>query len=247
MRHKAARSIVLGLLPRLDSRRLWRDSDVLWPDDTNRSTADIDALAANKWAIEHTSLDTLPNQRRNDAWFSYVIDGLEPELSNQIGCYLLVRFPYEPLTRRIDYEKTRKALRNWIRGEWLALPEGHVNVRNVPDVPFAFDVLKESGTAPALHFVRNKPEDHSLPTRLRDLLGRKAGKLHRYRRVQLTTVLLVENDNIALMGYGRFAETYANAFGSSPPAGVDLVWYVDTHPGTGPDYFLVSGDRGQVR
>ena len=47
-----------------------------WPDKENRGTADIDAVAGH-FAIEHTSVDTVPNQRRDSNWFKQVVDGLE--------------------------------------------------------------------------------------------------------------------------------------------------------------------------
>jgi hypothetical protein len=40
----------------------------IWPDEETRQSAGIDAIAG-KFAIEHTSVDTIPNQRRDSAWF----------------------------------------------------------------------------------------------------------------------------------------------------------------------------------
>ena len=49
-----------------------------YPDKENRSSPDIDAIAG-PFAIEHTSIDTLPNQRRNNDWFKKVLGNLEQE------------------------------------------------------------------------------------------------------------------------------------------------------------------------
>ena len=43
-----------------------------WPDEENRQSSDIDAIAGHL-AIEHSSFDTIPNQRRNAAWFVQVV------------------------------------------------------------------------------------------------------------------------------------------------------------------------------
>lgn len=49
-----------------------------WPDKENRNLADIDAIAG-AFAIEHTSIDTLPNQRRDSDW---IHPSLNPARSN---------------------------------------------------------------------------------------------------------------------------------------------------------------------
>ena len=46
------------------------------PDLDNRLTSDIDAIAG-PLAIEHTSIDTIENQRRDSAWFGKVALPLE--------------------------------------------------------------------------------------------------------------------------------------------------------------------------
>ena len=51
-----------------------------WPDKTNSVCTDIDAISGI-FAIEHTSIDTLPDQRRDDDWFMRVVTGLDAELS----------------------------------------------------------------------------------------------------------------------------------------------------------------------
>ncbi len=47
-----------------------------WPDRENRNSPEIDAIAG-KFAIEHTSVDTLPHQRSDSDRFGQVIEGLE--------------------------------------------------------------------------------------------------------------------------------------------------------------------------
>ena len=45
-----------------------------WPDKGNLNSSDIDAIAG-PFAIEHTSVDTLPNQRRDADWFMRAAGG----------------------------------------------------------------------------------------------------------------------------------------------------------------------------
>jgi len=50
-----------------------------WPERENRNSPDIDVIAG-PFAIEHTSIDTLPNQRGKSDWFMRVVGGLGEEL-----------------------------------------------------------------------------------------------------------------------------------------------------------------------
>ena len=59
------------------------------PDEDNRNSADIDAIAGSL-AIEHTSIDTLPNQRRDSGWFMQAVGGLEQEFPQKAGKYKII-------------------------------------------------------------------------------------------------------------------------------------------------------------
>lgn len=52
-----------------------------WPDNENRSSADIDAFAESPGlqplAIEHTKIQSLPNQYRDSSWFAEGLGQLE--------------------------------------------------------------------------------------------------------------------------------------------------------------------------
>lgn len=65
-----------------------------WPDKEkeNRNSEDIDAIAGD-FAIEHTSIDTLPNQRQKSDWFMRAVGNLEQELSNKLSFRLRSTIP----------------------------------------------------------------------------------------------------------------------------------------------------------
>jgi len=56
-----------------------------WPDEENRQSPEIDALAG-PFAIEHTSIDALPDQRRADDWYSRIVAGLDREIASFVDC-----------------------------------------------------------------------------------------------------------------------------------------------------------------
>lgn len=63
------------------------------PDEENRGSSDIDAIAG-PFAIEHTSIDTLPNQRRDSDWFMRAAGKLERELPSTSPFRLNVTLEY---------------------------------------------------------------------------------------------------------------------------------------------------------
>jgi len=65
-----------------------------WPDEETRDSKDIDAEAGD-FAIEHTSIDTIANQRRDSAWFKGAVGCLEGELHCEHPFRLVVTLPYE--------------------------------------------------------------------------------------------------------------------------------------------------------
>ncbi|MXV75553.1 hypothetical protein F4Z99_14935 [Candidatus Poribacteria bacterium] len=199
------------------------------PDKENRSSPDIDAIAG-PFAIEHTSIDTLPDQRRNNDWFIQVIKDLEQELQNQISFRLSIIFPYDAVTKGQDWMTIYGKLKNWILEKAPYLECGRHVLDNIPDIPFQLTMFKEHDLAPAVRFSRFPPENDYLSDRIRKLLDRKAEKLKKHQKLGKTTVLLIENDDIALMDIqGRkILNAIREAYPFGLPIGVDKIWYVDT-------------------
>jgi hypothetical protein len=193
-----------------------------WPEDDNRSSAEIDTIAG-PYAIEHTSIDTLPNQRRDDDWFLRVVGGLEREPA--LPFRLNVTLEYDAVTKGQDWLAVGLALKTWLENEAPPLAAGRSIVENPPGMPFRLDVWKSSDRPPGVFFARYAPEDNTLAARVRAALDRKAAKLSRYHGLGMTAVLLVENDDIALMSTKKMIEAIRAA---GLPAGVDQVWYADT-------------------
>ena len=88
--------------------------------------------------------------------------------------------------------------------------------------------MKSSSRPAGLFFGRFEPADDTLPDRIRVAVERKARKLAPYRATGLTTVLLVESSDIALMHDGKMLEAIRMAFPRGIPSSVDRVWYADT-------------------
>lgn len=198
-----------------------------WPDKKNHESPEIDAIGG-AFAIEHTSVDTLPNQRRDADWFTRVVRGLETELSISPACRLRITLEYHAVSTGHDWLAIREALKVWITHAVPHLADGSHGIEDIPGVPFRLRVTKASDRPPGLFFARYEPVDDTLPTRIRLQFDRKAHKLAKYQSAGKTTVLLVENADIALMNEQKMLEEIRRAYPDGLPIGVDQLWYADT-------------------
>ena len=198
-----------------------------WPDEETRQSAEIDAIAGN-FAIEHTSVDTLPNQRRDSAWFIQVVKSLEDEFRCTLPFRLNLTLPYEGIQTGQDWSEITTALRNWILNECRRLSMGCHTIRAVPGIPFEFYATKKSSSRAGLLLGRFAPNDQSFPDRLKDQLDRKIEKLSSYKDQNKTTILLVESNDIALMNEGIMWDGLRSAYPDGLPQRLDQIWFVDT-------------------
>ncbi|HHT9114785.1 MAG TPA: hypothetical protein ACFYD0_15900 [Candidatus Wunengus sp. YC65] len=200
-----------------------------WPDKENRKNSDIDAIAGN-FAIEHTSIDTLPNQRRDSNWFIKAVGEIEKELSEPplFPFRLNITIEYAAVTKGQDWAAIRKNLKAWIINELPCLADGSQVLEGVQGVPFHLHVRKASDRHPGIFFARFEPNDDTLPKRIRKQFDRKAKKLKKYHDQYKTTVLLIENVDIALMNKFKILYAIQKAYHSGLPNNVDKIWYADT-------------------
>ena len=197
-----------------------------WPEDKNRDTQEIDAIAG-PFAIEHTSVDTLPKQRRDSDWFMQAVGSLNAELPS-VPFRLRITIEYGAVTKGQNWTAIREALKTWVTNDANRLTDGRHIMENVPAIPFRIHVTKSSDRPPGVFIGRREPHDDTLPDRTRILFDRKAEKLAKYHKSGTTTVLLVENDDIALMNETKMLKAIREAYPVGLPSGVDQVWYADT-------------------
>jgi hypothetical protein len=149
------------------------------PGDENRNSPDIDAIAGT-FAIEHTSIDTLPDQRQVSDWFVRAVGSLEQEISSHPKFHLSVTLEYHAVTKRQDWEAIHQALKIWIIEKAPHLVDGRHVLDDVPGIPFCLHVTKSINRRPGLFFARFESHDNSLPDHIRMLFDRKAKKLTKY-------------------------------------------------------------------
>lgn len=197
------------------------------PDEGNRTSQDVDAIAG-PFAIEHTSVDTVPHQRRNSSHFLQVFGALEAEFHDKLPFYLGITVDYESVAVGQNWPSVRAALTDSVAKGAPRLPDGSHVVRDVAGVPFPLHVRKSCSRRPGLFVSRFAPADTTLAERVKGLLDRKAKKLALYKGRGFSTVLLVESSDIALMNEAAMLSAIREAYPSGLIAGVDQVWFADT-------------------
>ena len=203
-----------------------------WPEDENRQSPEIDAIAG-PFAIEHTSIDSIADQRRADDWYLRVVDGLNQEIADCVDCGstgFTIALEFDAIRTGMDWNRIRADLKRWIRENASCLNHGLHRITlptSTPvDSPIVMTVRKDQSGCKG--FLRIEPCDNSLATRVRKLLDRKAMKLMRYRTADTPTILLVENGDIALMDDWNMLAAIREAYPDGLPQGVDEIWFADT-------------------
>ena len=147
-----------------------------WPDEENRDSKDIDAITG-KFAIEHTSIDAIPNQRRDSAWFLRVVGGLESEITCPLPFRLGITLKNDAIGTEQDWNSIRAALKRWISNDAGFLPEGLSRFESLPGIPFPLVVNKSGRHCPGVVFGRFAPNDSTLSERVKTAIENKSGKL----------------------------------------------------------------------
>lgn len=197
------------------------------PDNENRASADVDAIAG-EFAIEHTSIDTVRDQRRDSDWFVKAVGELEAELSAQITFRLKIIIPYDGIKTGQNWSIIRQAFHSFVISVAPSLPDGQHVIQNHLNIPFEFRITKASERTPGLFFYRIAPDDDTLSLRIQEQFDRKAEKLTKYKQNGKTTILLVESGDIALMDKQIMLDAIRVAYGGNLPKEVDNIWYADT-------------------
>jgi hypothetical protein len=215
-----------------------------WPDEENRITKDIEAVAG-PFAIEHTSVDTMNQQRRGGAWFVQTVQPLQDRLKSLLQYHLLIIFPHDGISKGQDCPKIRRFVESWVLNESPTLPNGLRPVE-IPGLPFRCYVEKDDDVVrvPGLFVGRTTPDDDSLSKRLSAQILRKADKLARYRKLGKITVLLVESDDVALMSRWKMLDALKKALPKGLPAQVNRIWFADTSIKLDPRFVEFTSELG---
>jgi hypothetical protein len=215
-----------------------------WPDKRNTRTADIDAIAegtGRRIAIEHTSIDSLPDQRLHNDRFMNVIGRLEDELKGRIHCHLRIITPFGAVPIGIPWDRVRDRLRMWILRDVPSLRDGEIrhNIQ-IEGVPFPFTMQKSMSGIHGLFAARSVDEDTGFHERLQVQIDRKALKLAKYIDYSDLRILLIENDDIANMNRGIMIKAVRASYPHRLPTGLDRIWHADSSIRETPQFWNIT-------
>ncbi len=221
-----------------------------WPDKENRTEPEIDAVAGI-FAIEHTSIDSVANQRQLDDWYLRVVGGLDQLISECLDCGFTITLEFYAIGKGMDWNCIREDLQKWIVHRAPLLENGNHEIVLPTSTPVEFPIVMrvEKGLPLSIvGFSRFDPEDNTLAARTKKILDRKAMKLRKYQGPSATTILLVENDDIALMNESKMLDAIRDAYSHGLPRGVNEIWFADTSIPGGPQFHnftakIVNEDR----
>ncbi|MEQ1716198.1 MAG: hypothetical protein ABL907_09470 [Hyphomicrobium sp.] len=209
-------------------RRLGHPADQIeWPEDC--ADGEIDAVIGS-FAIQHTSIDTLPDQRAQDNWFSRVTKGIENDFRGKMGVHLCLAMRFDDIQKGQDWHAMNMALRDWAAEQAAHFAFGATCGVQIKGLPFLIDVRKSEFLLDGIWFTRSAPVDSTLPERLRRTVRRpgkksKLAALPKYRDNGKSTMLLLESCDIALMNDTIVAEAFTTAF-PVWPSELDGLWFV---------------------
>ena len=201
-----------------------------WPDKENRTDPEIDAIAG-KLAIEHTSIDSVANQRQLNDWYLQVTEGLDQIIKGHVDCGLTITLEFFAIGKGMDWSGIRNDIQDWIVNYAPTLANGNHEIILSTSTPIEFPIVMHVWKGPApliVGFARFEPQDDTLSSRIRNLLDRKANKLKKYQGRSFTTMILVENDDIALMNEAKMLAALREAYPDRLPQGVNGIWFADT-------------------
>jgi hypothetical protein len=193
-----------------------------WPEDDNPGQSVVEAIAGNL-AIEHTSIDTLPDQRRIGEQFMDALGILDhlPATAR-----LSINVPYELVTIGSDWEAYRLTLADWIINVAPMLPDGRYDIE-LPNTPLTCIAIKESDRSARVVISRPIQDDHTLPHRVGQQIMRKMKKLLRYKADGYATVLILETQDQSLMNQHKMLRAVRDGLGGSMPEGLDQLWFTE--------------------
>jgi hypothetical protein len=115
------------------------------PDET--TAGEIDGIAG-PFAIEHTSIDSYPDQRTRGSFFERVVAPLELEIRPNRRVAITV--PQDHVARGMDFAEITAAFRQWISSECAKLAEGSHVVESALGLPLRFSVEISGSRPPGL-------------------------------------------------------------------------------------------------
>jgi hypothetical protein len=211
--------------------------NVRFPDKTEHKRKAVDLAfesATGMFVMEHTQIESFPEQILDDQRLIYILGPLEKELENALprpGHYKIT-IECGTLKKVKNAVSLRKSLAEWILKKAPLLKTYPVSERCVkeapPGVPFVVLLCRYPGLDGKLMLSRYSPEELEQKRRVRvdKAINDKCPKLYEAKG-KGTSILVLESNDIALANYDLIAEALRDQF-SKQLSAPDEIYLVET-------------------
>jgi hypothetical protein len=216
------------------------------PDKQDRTRPAVDLIARDdqgSWALEHTRIESFPDQLLDDRQLLDLLEPLTSELRGSVGVPGIFHLAVAPraVAGATPARDIRAALASWVRkhaptlavGSPLTAPH-HTITEAPPGVPFEVTLTRWPGPNRGdVRLMRNVPADleDQRVTRLTKALDDKITKLLAASDGDITSVLILEDTDVALANLGLIVQALSTAAEGQSRL-PDVIVLVETVPET---------------
>jgi len=199
-------------------------------DERNLSACDVLGIVGSKTvAVEHTSIDSIPFQRRDNSRFMKLLGPVEKELSDKLptpGHYQLIT-DMDVMPTGINWNEVRARITEWCLKVAPRLEIGSPStapkhfVKEKPQgVPFELALYRWPGRDGQCRIARFSPEDleEKRTEVILQSLRTRGAKVAGYRNDTLRTILILESNDIALGNASDIGKAFVTAVHKIEPA-----------------------------
>lgn len=200
---------------------------ISYPDEVIRKSPACDMLVSfgnKKFAIEHTSIDSIPNQRRDNNRFIKLLAPLKNELNGKLptpGHYkLIIDMDVIPALKRSNESKIYQSIKEWCKkiAPTLSMRGTHSDKKHferdrIPGVPFELTLYKLPGRDGEFRIGRFSPEQIEEKRKgvLKQALCSRGEKVVNYKKEGCRTILILESNDRALANFNDIDNALNNA------------------------------------
>lgn len=180
---------------------------VRYPDDEHRDRSEIDLLAESStitMAMEHTLVESFPEQIKDGIWFVDLFLPLESQLTGKLphGDFRLSAAP-GAVRGATEGEKIRTQVYSWIveKAPILSLgkPPNHRIIGGPPELPLEITLTRYRGSIDRLNIARALPDDIDMlrVESIKTALKKKLPKLSKAKVGSTKSIFVMESNDMA--------------------------------------------------
>lgn len=190
---------------------------------------------SNRFAVEHTRIESFPSQIADGKQFAQLLEPLETELAGQLpGAFFLIVDVGAARAPAANHGEVRRALAKWILANARALdpeektgPSGNCEITATPPgVPFKVTLHRDCDYETRLFIMQGLVGNRQRLRRERiaEALARKCPKLQAAHNDGCVSVLILESDDIALANRVLVAEATVAKLARRDDAPDVVIW-----------------------